>query len=50
LAGAFAARGDFERAVIVLDEALKIAPNSQAADIIRQRQTGYRQRMPPTLP
>ncbi len=43
LAGALAAAGDFDRAIAVLDEALKIAPNAQAADVLRQRQTRYRQ-------
>src|SRR5262245_22227456 len=50
LAVAFAAKGDSDRAVAVLDEALKRTPNGQLADVIRQRQNGYRQRLPPTLP
>jgi tetratricopeptide (TPR) repeat protein len=50
LAGALAATGDFDRAIAVIDEALKIAPGGQAADVLRQRQTRYRQHTLPTLP
>jgi len=50
LAGALAATGDFDRAIAVVDEALKIAPSGQAADVLRQRQNRYRQHTPPTLP
>jgi tetratricopeptide (TPR) repeat protein/mono/diheme cytochrome c family protein len=50
LAAALAAAGDFDRAIAVIDEALKIVPNRQAADVLRQRQTRYRQHTPPTLP
>jgi len=50
LAGALAATGDFDRAVAVVDEALKIVPSGHTADVLRQRQTRYRQHTPPTLP
>jgi tetratricopeptide (TPR) repeat protein len=50
LAGAFAAAGDFDRAIAVVDEALRIIPNGQAADVLRQRQTRYQQHVPPNLP
>src|SRR5262249_34888910 len=49
LAGALAASGDFDRAVAVVDEALKIVPSGQVADVLRQRQGRYRQHTPPTL-
>src|SRR5262249_45837633 len=39
LAGALAATGDFDRAVAVVDEALKIGPGGQTADVLRQRQS-----------
>jgi Tfp pilus assembly protein PilF len=50
LAGALAATGDFDRAVAVVDEALKIASSGQAAEVLRQRQSRYRQHVTPTLP
>jgi tetratricopeptide (TPR) repeat protein len=50
LAGALAATGDFDRAIAVVDEALKIVPNGQVADVLRQRQARYRQHITPTLP
>jgi tetratricopeptide (TPR) repeat protein len=50
LAGALAATSDFDRAIAVVDEALKIVPSGQAADVLRQRQARYRQHIPPTLP
>jgi tetratricopeptide (TPR) repeat protein len=50
LAGALAASGDFDHAIAVMDEALRIAPTGQSADVLRQRQNRYRQRVPPTLP
>src|SRR5262249_52485803 len=50
LAGALAANGEFDRAVTVVDEALKIAPDGQVADVLRQRQNRYREHTPPILP
>jgi Flp pilus assembly protein TadD len=50
LAGALAATGEFDRAIAVLDEALKVAANGPAADVLRQRQNRYRQHVPPVLP
>jgi tetratricopeptide (TPR) repeat protein/mono/diheme cytochrome c family protein len=50
LAGALAATGDFDRAIAVVDDALKIVPGGQVADVLRQRQTRYRQHTPPMLP
>jgi tetratricopeptide (TPR) repeat protein len=50
LAGALAATGDFDRAIAVVDEALKIAPTGLAANVLRQRQTRFRQHLPPNLP
>lgn len=49
-AGALAAAGDFDRAIAVVDEALKLVPTGQTADVLRQRQTRYRQHTRPTLP
>jgi Flp pilus assembly protein TadD len=50
LAGSMAAAGDFEGAVGTLDEAVRLAVGTPAADVLRQRQDRYRQRLPPTLP
>jgi Flp pilus assembly protein TadD len=50
LAGALAAKGEFDRAVAVVDEALKLNPSATAGDLLRQRQSRYRQRVPPMLP
>ena len=49
LAGAWAASNDYDRAVSVLDEALKVAAGNPAADILRRRQDRYRQHLPPVL-
>jgi hypothetical protein len=49
LAGALAATGEYDRAIAVLDEALRVAGNGPAADVLRQRQDRYRQRLPPVL-
>jgi tetratricopeptide (TPR) repeat protein len=50
LAGAWAATGNFDRAVAILDEAVRAAAGTPAAAILQQRQDRYRQRLAPLLP
>jgi cytochrome c-type biogenesis protein CcmH/NrfG len=49
LAAAWAASGDYRRAVVVLDEALTVAGTGPAAPILKARQDRYRRSAPPEL-
>jgi tetratricopeptide (TPR) repeat protein len=49
LAAAWAASGDYRRAVAVLDEALTVAGTGPAAPILKARQDRYRRSAPPEL-